>query len=134
MIQRLLQAKRKVAVLCVLLAALALCTPAFAQLDYDTYDVLQNGVVVGVIYVPQRNTDQSVYQSVYAEYWVLSDRYLYPSDRTLIATTITHATGYHYTSVEDFFANVPWAAGYRYVLVTAVDSTSLPGRTTVSGD
>jgi hypothetical protein len=48
-------------VLCVLLASLCILTPAFAQLDYDTYDIYQGGNIVGVIYVLQRGPDTSVY-------------------------------------------------------------------------
>jgi hypothetical protein len=73
MIQNLYQAKRFLALLCVLLASLCILTPAFAQLDYDTYDIYQGGNIVGVIYVPQRGPDPSVY----AEYWVMSNWYVY---------------------------------------------------------
>ena len=59
MIQSLIQARRKFALLCVLLAALSICTPLHAQLDYDTYDIFQNGMNVGVIYVPVRGADPS---------------------------------------------------------------------------
>lgn len=77
MIQNLHRAKRFLALLCVLLASLCILTPAFAQLDYDTYPIYQGGNIVGVIYVPQRGPDTSVY----AEYWVMSNRYVYPSER-----------------------------------------------------
>ena len=73
MIQNLYQAKRFLALLCVLLASLCILTHAFAQLDYDTYDIYQGGNIVGVIYVPQRGPDPSVY----AEYWIMSNWYVY---------------------------------------------------------
>jgi hypothetical protein len=131
MIQRFLHTKRTLAVLCLLLALLAICTPAFAQLDYDTYDIYQGGVLVGTIYVPERSTDQATAQSVYAEYWILFPNYIYPSEKNPVTTQIAPATGYHYTSVQDFFTKAPWGAGCRFVNVIAVDSSVLPGRAAV---
>ena len=122
MIQRLFQARRKFAVLCVLLAALSICTPVFAQLDYDTYDIFQNGSIVGVIYVPERGADPSVY----AEYWIMSDRYQYPSEKNPINTEIRPSTGYHYTSLADFLTKAPWGDGFHYVTVEAFDRTTRP--------
>jgi len=122
MIQHLYRAKRFLAVLCVLLASLCMLTPAFAQLDYDTYDIYQGGNIVGVIYVPMRGPDTSVY----AEYWVMSNRYVYPSEKTPVTTTIVPSAGYHYTSLTDFLTKVPFAEGFHYVTVVAFDRTSLP--------
>ena len=56
-IRNLYRAKRFLAVLCVLLAGRCVVPSAFAQLDYDTYDIYQGGNIVGVIYVPQRGPD-----------------------------------------------------------------------------
>ena len=120
--QRLFQARRKLALLCVLLAALSICTPMFAQLDYDTYDIFQNGVDVGVIYVPERGPDSSVY----TEYWIMSNRYQYPSERNQVATEIKHSTRFHFTSLEDFLTNAPWGDGFHYVTVVAFDRTTKP--------
>jgi len=122
MIQRLIQARRKFALLCVLLAALSICTPLFAQLDYDTYDIFQNGINVGVIYVPVRGADPSVY----AEYWIMSDRYQYPSEKNPVATTIKSSRDRHYTSLTDFLTNAPWAEGYHFLTVEAYDRTTRP--------
>lgn len=122
MIQRISGARRFLAVLSILLVSLCILTPAFAQLDYDTYDIYQNGNIVGVIYVPQRGPDPSVY----AEYWVMSNRYVYPSERNPITTQIVPTSGYHYTSLTDFLAKVPWGDGFHYVTVVAFDRTSLP--------
>jgi len=130
MIRRFLQQKRKVAALCVGMLALGMWTSAFAQLDYDTYDIYQTAVgaeptLVGTIYVPQRAAGQEVY----AEYWVLFPGYTYPSEKTPITTEIVPSTGYRYTSIEDFLANVPWVEGSRFVTIVALDTTVLPGRT-----
>ena len=122
MIQRILQTKRIFAMLCVLAIGLSILTPAFAQLDYDTYDIYQNGNVVGVIYVPVRGVDTSVYN----EYWVMSNRYQYPSEKNPVTTQIVPAAGYHYTSLTDFLTKAPWGDGYHYVTVTAYERTSLP--------
>lgn len=122
MLQSLFQARRRSVLLCVLLAALSVCTPLMAQLDYDTYDIFQNGANVGVIYVPVRGADPSVY----AEYWIMSDRYQYPSERNHVTTEIRHSTGYHYTSLADFLDKAPWGDGYHYVVVTAFDRMTKP--------
>src|SRR5271165_5004458 len=74
MIESLFRARRQFALLCILLTGLSVFTPAFAQLDYDTYDIYQAGNIVGVIYVPLRGADPSVY----TEYWIMSNRYVYP--------------------------------------------------------
>lgn len=122
MIGKLIQNWRKSALLAVLLAVLSVCTPVFAQLDYDTYDIFQNGVDVGVIYVPVRGADPSVY----AEYWIMSDRYQYPSERNPVATEIKHSDRYHFTSLADFLTNAHWGEGFHYVTVTAYDRTTKP--------
>ena len=132
MIQNLYRAKRFLATLCVVLAGRCILTPAFAQLDYDTYDIYQGGNIVGAIYVPQRGPDTSVYE----EYRVMSNRYIYPSERTPVTTPIVPTTGYHYTSLTDFLTKAPWGDGYHYVTVVAVDRTTkpVPARTTAVGE
>lgn len=122
MLRNLFSVRRRLAAACLLLAALSFITPAFAQLDYDTYDIYQGGNLVGTIYVPERGPDTSVY----AEYWVMSDRYVYPNEKNPVQTNIVSSTGYHYTSLTDFLAKVPFGDGYHYVTVTAYDRTSLP--------
>lgn len=120
--QRSIGSWRKLALLFVLLATLALSTPLFAQLDYDTYDIYQNGALVGVIYVPERGADPSVY----AEYWIMSNHYQYPSEKNPVTTEIRSSRGYHYTSLADFLEKAPWGDGYHYVVVTAFDRTTKP--------
>ena len=129
MIRSFIKAKRTLAT-CVLLAGLCIWTPAFAQLDYDTYDVYQGGALVGTIYVPQRGPDSSIY----FEYWVVSNRYIYPSEKNLVTTQIVPSAGYHYTSLADLLAKVPWGDGYRYITVVADDRAALPGRTSTVGN
>jgi hypothetical protein len=122
MIRKILQTRRIAAVLCLLLASLAFVTQASAQLDYDTYDIYQNGNIVGVIYVPVRGPDPSIYN----EYWIMSNRYVYPSEKNPVETQIVPTAGYHYTSLTDFLTKAPWGDGYHYVTVVAFDSTSKP--------
>ena len=121
--------KKLISAICLLLVCLCFVTPAFAQLDYDTYDVFQNGNVVGLIYVPVRGTDTSIY----TEYWILSSKYVYPSEKNLVTTEIRNSSGYHYASVTDFFAKAPFAEGDRFVTVVAVDKTSFPRPTATLG-
>ena len=122
MLRNLFCFRRRLAAACVLLAALSFITPAFAQLDYDTFDIYQGGNIVGVIYVPQRGPDTSVY----AEYWVMSNKYVYPSEKNPVETNIVSSSGYHYTSLTDFLTKVPFGDGFHYVTVVAFDRTSLP--------
>lgn len=118
----MIQKKRLISAICLFLVCLCCVTPAFAQLDYDTYDVFQNGNIVGVIYVPVRGTDTSIY----TEYWILSSRYVYPSEKNLVTTEIKNSAGYHYTSVTDFFTKAPFAEGDRFVTVIADDRATFP--------
>lgn len=120
--RRILAKTRFVALIGVIVAALAVISPLAAQLDYDTYDIYQGGSIVGVIYVPQRGPDTSVY----AEYWIMSNRYVYPSEKNPVTTQIVPSNGYHYTSLTDFLTKAPWGDGYHYVTVTAFDRTSRP--------
>lgn len=52
----------------------------------------------------------------------MSDRYVYPSEKTMI----TPSAGYHYTSLTDFLTKVRFAEGFHYVTVVAFDRTTLP--------
>ena len=122
MIRFLLRGGRRIAAICVLLAALGAWSALLAQLDYDTYDIVQAEAVVGTIHVPDRVAGQEVY----AEYRMLSPRYIYPSQKNPVATQIRSSTGVHYTSVANFFTTVPFPEGSRYVLAAAFDSASLP--------
>jgi hypothetical protein len=130
LIRKLFPLRRLFATLCLLAAGLAFLTTANAQLDYDTYDIFQNGSLVGAIYVPQRGPDTSVYN----EYWIMTNRYIYPSEKTPIATQIVPTAGYHYTSLTDFLTKAPWGDGYHYVTVTAYDRTSKPVPAATTGN
>jgi hypothetical protein len=126
-----------------LLGALLLATtllnstppPALAEIDPGdksgtAYDVVEDGQVVGTIYVPVWNsTSPSLPDSAqYVEDWVLFSTYVYPSPTNGKAITIRAAAVQGYTSEADFFARVPWGRGSRYVRVEASDGTTLPGR------
>ena len=103
--------------------SLCILTPAIPPSLITTPMIFtQGGNVVGVIYVPQRGPDTSVY----AEYWVMSNRYVYPSEKTPVTTQIVPSTGYHYTSLTDFLTKVPFGDGFHYVTVVACDRTTLP--------
>lgn len=124
MIQPLSQHTPARARLSVRLAATSVLSPVFARLGYDTYDVLQRGIPVGAVYVPKHTGGLSIY----SEYWVLFPEYEYPGAGNSLTTEIKSAAGYHYHSAEDFFAHVPFGAGYRFVNVSAHGGTLLPGR------
>jgi hypothetical protein len=125
MIQKLFSlfpTKRVLAALCIFLMGQSLVTPASAQVDPGEYQIYQGGVVVGIIYVPERGPDPTIY----AEYWVLSSHYIYPSAKTMVATEIVPMATNPYTSLTDFIMRVPWAEGYRFVTVIAKDRATLP--------
>jgi hypothetical protein len=122
MIQTFFTARRVLSAVWLLLASLCTLTPANAQLDSGTFQILQGGVVVGLIYVPERGPDPSIY----AEYWVLSSHYTYPGVKTMVTTQIVPLATNPYTSLQNFLAKAPWAEGYRFVTVAAKDSELLP--------
>ena len=130
MLQTFVRQQRRAAILCTLILILGFWTSAFAQLDYDTYDIYQNApgvdrLLVGSIYVPQRAPGAELY----VEYWVLFPGYTYPSEMNPVATEIVPSAGYHYTSLLDFLENVPWVQGSsRFVTILALDTGNLPGR------
>ena len=109
-------------------AALVACLGAFtivsAQIDPFSYELVQNGVQVGIIYVP----DRAPGTMLYAEHWILFPNYVYPGARNHIVTEIVPAERQFYTSEADFFRRAPWGTGFRYVHVASTDTTMLPGR------
>jgi hypothetical protein len=106
--------------------ARASAIPASAQLDpTGGYDIFQNGIRVGEIYVPERDPG-SIY---YVEHWVLYNSYVYPSkDMPELKTEIRLAQKSNYESEADFFARAPFGPGYRYVRADCTDTDRLPGR------
>jgi len=88
---------------------LAQALPTKAQLDPDPwYEIFQNGIKTGEIYVPERDPKAINY----AEHWVLFNSYVYPGrDRELATTIRVGRRGGGYQSEADFFARVPWGAG-----------------------
>ncbi len=109
-------------------AALAACLGAFsivsAQIDPLTYELVQSGVPVGIIYVP----DRAPGATLYAERWILFPNYVYPGANNHVVTEIVPAERQFYTSEADFFRRAPWGTGFRYVHVASTDTTMLPGR------
>lgn len=97
-----------------------------SQLDTKgTYDVLQNGIRVGEVYVPERELKSTQY----VEHWVLYNSYVYPSkDHPELKTEIRVAQKSSYESEADFFARVPFGPGFRYVRADCTDTDQLPGR------
>jgi hypothetical protein len=100
--------------------------PASAQLDPGAgYDLFQNGIRVGEVYVPERDPRATQY----VEHWVLYNSYVYPSkDTPELKTEIRLAQKSSYESEADFFARVPFGPGFRYVRADCTDIDRLPGR------
>ena len=96
-----------------------------AQLQPDfSYDVLQNGIRVGEVYVPEHDPEAKQY----VEHWVLYNSYVYPSkDDPKWNMEIRVAQRSNYKSEADFFARVPWGQGFRYVRAVCTESDRLPG-------
>jgi hypothetical protein len=104
--------------------ALLMAKPTSAQIDPNVYEIFQNGIKTGEIFVPDR--DLSAIN--YVEHWVLFDSYVYPGKDPSLVTTIKMARKRSYESETDFFARVPWGPGFRYVRVDSTDTDRLPGR------
>lgn len=110
-----------------LAAALALLgivshTPrAHAQIDplRESYGVYQRDQLVGELFREERDT------SHYTEHWVLSERYVYPSERNSV-TTVIRPSGRRYDGFADFAARVSWSNGSRYVESVCDDGATLP--------
>ena len=60
------------------------------------------------------------------EHRVLSERYVYPSERNSI-TTVIRPSGRRYDGFADFAARVAWSDGSRYVESVCDDGATLPG-------
>ena len=97
---------------------------AKAQLDVGSrFYLYENGVRVGEIYVP----DRAEGQSEYLEHWVLYPNYMYPGPRFIGALQIVPSpTEKPYASESDFFRNVPFAPGSKYIRVLAQEYSYLP--------
>ena len=105
------------------IGALALAKSAPAQVDPSGYEIFQNGVKAGEIFVPARDLEAVNY----VEHWVLYNNYVYPGRDPELVTTIKVARR-GYANEADFFARVPWGPGFRYVRVDSTDTDKLPGR------
>ena len=121
MINRFSNYMKRSFVIGVLIASLG-ATTVFAQIDPGSFPIYQNRIQVGVIYVP----DRAANTSLYAEHWILFPNYVYPNATNGVTTEIMPAQQM-YTSEADFFRRAPWGRGFRYVHVAATDTTILPG-------
>ena len=93
-----------------------------AQLDPGNFDLYQDGLKVGEIFVPFRDrTDQN-----YVEHWVLFSQYENPRENS--GNTVISPAGQRYESAQDFFQRVPFGPGSRYVRIRANESLNLPAR------
>jgi hypothetical protein len=95
---------------------------AEAQLDPGNFELYQDGVRVGEIFVPVRDRRARNY----AEHWVLLPGYENPAPGG--RTTEIRPVESRYQSLRDFFARVPFPDGSRYVVIGAHESARLPGR------
>jgi hypothetical protein len=78
---------------------------------------------VGEVFVPQRDPAETRY----VEHWVLYPNYRYPGPRYLGALRVVVSTSEApYASEDDFFRNVPFAKGSKYVRVNCQESPALP--------
>src|SRR4051812_12770777 len=117
--------KRKLIMAAAVLALVLACT-AIAQVDPGMkLGLYENNVKVGEMYLNPYATGQTTY----VQNWVLSPGYQYPGPRFLGALqVIASPTDRPYASEMDFFQNVPWSTGSKYVRITSEEFTSLPGR------
>ena len=71
--------------------------------------------------------DRAPNQTVYEEDWVLYPNYQYPGPRFMgMMSVVPSPMEQPYASQSDFFRTVPFAAGSKFVRVTAEEFTSLP--------
>lgn len=114
--------KKPILVALFALAASSLGGPA-ARAQIDPYrisvGVYQNDVLVGEVW------RDGVDPARYTEHWVLSARYVYPSERNRVTPTL-RPSGRAYENLRDFLARVPWADGSRYVVADCADGTTIP--------
>lgn len=99
--------------LCLLLSAI----PALAQLDSGQYQITQNGLVAGAVYVPDRDPQACEYR----EYWYLHTDYVYPSATNGASFTLEPADS-QVETFEAFLAEVEKAhPGGRLVIVDSME-------------
>ena len=95
-------------------------SPAAAQLDPGNFDIRQYGTVVGHIFVPVRLSP-----AVYVEHWVVSREYVYPSSHAPVVTEIVPSNR-SFASEQEFFRQLDFGPGSRYIRVLAQESGTLP--------
>src|SRR5262245_23415562 len=103
---------------------LALSCLLLAQLDSgNRFYLYENGARVGEIYVEDRVEGQTHY----VEHWVLSPNYQYPGPKFIGKLEIIPSpTEKPYANADDFFRNVPFERGSKYIRVTADEFSELP--------
>jgi len=102
-----------------LLLLLTVALPTFAQLDVGSYQLEQDGITVGQIFVPERDPEDCTYR----EYWYLHEGYVYPSRSNGVGFTLEADAEATTQSVEEFLAEVEAKnPGGRLVIV---DSTEI---------
>jgi hypothetical protein len=83
----------------------------------------ENGIRSGEVYVPDRVAGQTQY----TEHWVPYPNYLHPGPKFLGPMQVVPVTTEKpYASDAEFFKNVPFVKGSKYVRVDAEEFTSLP--------
>lgn len=104
--------------------ALGLLAPsgARAQLDPGNFELYQDGVKVGEVFVP----DRAERARAYVEHWVLWPGYVNPGPRS--GSTEIRPVALRYADTPDFFQRVHFPEGSRYVRIGALESSRLPGR------
>jgi hypothetical protein len=110
--------------LALLMVCLGGASLVFGQVDPGWFQIFQNGVLVGEIYVPSRTADTPQY----AEHWILYPNYVYPSPANGVKDEVVPFPRQVYTSEADFYRRAPFGPGYRYVRTACSDTTTLPGR------
>ena len=101
-------------------ALLVPASPAAAQLDPGNFDIRQHGTVVGHIFVPVHLSP-----AVYVEHWIVSREYVYPSSHAPVVTEIVPSTRSS-ASEQEFFRQVDFGPGSRYIRVLAQETGTLP--------
>ena len=101
-----------------LLVVSLVASTSLAQFPPGTavWDVKQNGVLVGQLYVEGAGAN-------YTEHWVLWPGYVTPTSNIELEVKMGSKT---YVDAKDFFKNVSFPTGSKYVNAGCTESTKLP--------
>ena len=102
----------------VMLVVSLLAAASFAQFPPGTavWDVKQNGVLVGQLYVEGSGAN-------YTEHWVLWPGYVTPTSSIEVEVKMGSKT---YAKASDFFKQVSFPSGSKYVKANCNESAQLP--------